>query len=178
MYKIIGADGKEYGPIAAEQLRQWIIEGRANGQTKVLAEGATEWKALREIPELATMLPGGPSTQPSPAPGPISLPQAPATISYAPVSGQSTTNPLAVTGMVLGIVSMVFSCCCYGLPWNLGGIICSSIALSQLKNNPNQQGRGMAIAGLILSIVATILAVVLAILVGTTQILQQLQKNL
>ena len=28
MYKIIGQDGKEYGPITAEQLRQWISENR------------------------------------------------------------------------------------------------------------------------------------------------------
>jgi len=27
MYKIIGADGREYGPITADQLRQWIREG-------------------------------------------------------------------------------------------------------------------------------------------------------
>ena len=27
MYKIIGADGKEYGPISLEVLRQWIAEG-------------------------------------------------------------------------------------------------------------------------------------------------------
>ena len=41
MYKIIGADGKEYGPITSEQLRQWMAEGRANLQTRVLPEGAT-----------------------------------------------------------------------------------------------------------------------------------------
>jgi len=29
VYKIIGADGKEYGPITAEQLRRWIAEGLA-----------------------------------------------------------------------------------------------------------------------------------------------------
>ena len=51
MYKIIGADAKEYGPISAEQLRQWIAEGRANAQTKILPEGATEWKPLSEFPE-------------------------------------------------------------------------------------------------------------------------------
>ena len=28
MYKIIGGDQKEYGPIGAEQIRQWIAEGR------------------------------------------------------------------------------------------------------------------------------------------------------
>ena len=35
MYKIIGADGNEYGPITTEQLRQWLAEGRVNAQTKV-----------------------------------------------------------------------------------------------------------------------------------------------
>ena len=56
MYKIIGADGKEYGPVTAEQLRQWIREGRASAQTKVQAEGATEWKTLNQFSEFADML--------------------------------------------------------------------------------------------------------------------------
>ncbi len=68
MYKIIGADGKEYGPITADQLKQWIAEGRANQQTKVLPEGATEWKSLAEIPELAAALPLTPTTAPGPVP--------------------------------------------------------------------------------------------------------------
>jgi hypothetical protein len=167
MYKIIGADGKEYGPIAAEQLRQWIIEGRANAQTRVLAEGATEWKALGEIPELAAMI-APPSFSAMPAPGPISI---------QPVAGPTGTNPLAVTGMVLGIVSVMFSCCCWGVPWNIAGIICSAIALSQIKSNPNQQGREMAIAGLILSILGIALAVVLGVLLSTGEILHRLQRN-
>lgn len=54
MYKIIGADGKEYGPISAEQLRQWVKEGRADAQTKVLAEGATDWRPLSSFPEVAS----------------------------------------------------------------------------------------------------------------------------
>jgi len=54
MFKIIGADGREYGPVSGEQLRQWIAEGRANAQTRVQAEGATEWKSLAETPEFAT----------------------------------------------------------------------------------------------------------------------------
>ena len=60
MYKIIGADGKEYGPITADQLRQWIAEGRANANTKVLAEGTTEWKALAEMPQFWAAAGGAP----------------------------------------------------------------------------------------------------------------------
>lgn len=56
MYKIIGVDGQIYGPVTAEQMRQWITEGRANTNTKVQPEGATEWKTLAEYPEFAPFL--------------------------------------------------------------------------------------------------------------------------
>lgn len=57
MYKIIGADQKEYGPISADQIRQWIAEGRANAQTMVQGEGQADWRPLSSYPELATYLP-------------------------------------------------------------------------------------------------------------------------
>jgi hypothetical protein len=56
MYKIIGADGHEYGPVTTEQLRQWIREGRASAQTKIQAEGTTEWKTLDRFSEFADLL--------------------------------------------------------------------------------------------------------------------------
>ena len=59
-YKIIGADQKEYGPVTADLLKQWIAQGRVNAQTQVLTESATEWKTLGEIPELAAALPPAP----------------------------------------------------------------------------------------------------------------------
>jgi hypothetical protein len=53
MYKIIGADGREYGPVSADQLRQWIAEGRVNSQTRIQSEGGADWKALSQFPEFA-----------------------------------------------------------------------------------------------------------------------------
>jgi MFS family permease len=53
MYKIIGADGREYGPVSAAQLRQWIVEGRANSQTRVQQENSAEWILLGSLPEFA-----------------------------------------------------------------------------------------------------------------------------
>jgi hypothetical protein len=55
MYKIIGADGKEYGPISGEVLRQWIQQGRANAQTRALAPGASEWRPLCELSEFSDL---------------------------------------------------------------------------------------------------------------------------
>ena len=56
MYKIIGADKKEYGPVTADQMHRWISEGRANAQTLVQAEGTTEWKPLGQVAEFADSL--------------------------------------------------------------------------------------------------------------------------
>jgi len=67
MYKIIGADGREYGPVSTEQLQQWIREGRANAQTKAQAEGSAEWKPISAFPEFAGM---ATASSPSLAPAP------------------------------------------------------------------------------------------------------------
>jgi hypothetical protein len=72
MYQIIGADQKEYGPSSADEIREWIAEGRANGQTLVQAEGSPEWKPLVSFPEFAGALGG--------APAPTAVPASP----YAP----------------------------------------------------------------------------------------------
>jgi uncharacterized RDD family membrane protein YckC len=52
MYTIIGGDGKEYGPVPADQVRAWIFAGRANLDTQVKALGTQEWKRVRDVPEL------------------------------------------------------------------------------------------------------------------------------
>ncbi len=69
MYKIIGADGREYGPVSAEQLRQWIREGRTNAQTKAQAEGSAEWKPISAFPEFADLMTAPPVPEPVPAGG-------------------------------------------------------------------------------------------------------------
>jgi hypothetical protein len=59
MYKIVGGDQKEYGPVSMEQLRQWATEGRVNAQTLVQGEGTTEWKPLGSLPEFVELLGAG-----------------------------------------------------------------------------------------------------------------------
>lgn len=65
MYKIIGADGNEYGPVNDEQIRQWIAEGRANEQTRVRVEDAPDWQTLADRPEFAGALGAKPLPPPS-----------------------------------------------------------------------------------------------------------------
>jgi hypothetical protein len=143
MYKIVGADGKIYGPASGEQLRRWLAEGRANAQTQTLAEGATEWKSLGALPEFVASFPA--------TPPPVIGPARPA----YPVFGQMPrTNPFATTGMICGILSLAL-CCCYGFPFNVLGIVFSLIGLAQISRRPEiYEGYGLAMAGLILSILS------------------------
>ena len=60
MYRIIGADGREYGPVSADQLRQWIAEGRVNQQTRVRAEDSPDWKHIGELPDFSAPPPVNP----------------------------------------------------------------------------------------------------------------------
>ena len=53
MFTIIGADGKEYGPVSADQIRQWIAENRLNREMKVRRDGETEWQRIGDLPEFA-----------------------------------------------------------------------------------------------------------------------------
>jgi uncharacterized RDD family membrane protein YckC len=61
MFSIIGADGKEYGPVTAEKIREWIAAGRANAQTQVRRDGEAAWSTLGSLPEFS------PAATPPPA---------------------------------------------------------------------------------------------------------------
>src|SRR5262245_53341967 len=127
MYKIIGADQKEYGPVSGDELRQWIRDGRVNAQTRVEVDG--QWKTIGEIPELAPLLA---QRRPALAPAPAARP--------APSSGGTG---LAITSLVLGILSL-FTCGITGLI----GLILGIVAMTQSKKN-NGAGWGLALAGTI-----------------------------
>ena len=100
MYKIIGADGREYGPITADQLRQWIAEGRANAQTRVLPEGAAEWQPLSAFPEFFAAAAG--------AAPPTSLMPAPAASGLALVNGPAVgLMVVAILGFLLQVTSLI-----------------------------------------------------------------------
>ena len=136
IYKIIGEDGKEYGPVSGVQLRQWIAEGRVESRTPVFVDGAKDWNFVGLLPEFAGLFSGN----------------APSTI--VPPVHPRRTNSLATAGLVCGILAWV---CCCGFPFNLLGLVFSLIALSQINRHPEfNEGRGVAITGLILSAISLV----------------------
>lgn len=135
MYKVIGADGKEYGPITAKQLGQWIAQGRANATTRVRLETATDWQALGAIPEFAEAL-AQPPTLPT-------LPTAP--------PEPAKTSGMAVASLILGFLGFC------GLT-ALVGLVLGIIAMVRIsKSEGRLKGQGLAIAGVIISAVFLVL---------------------
>lgn len=79
-YTVQGADGKQYGPVTAEQLRGWAREGRVTGESQILRSNAAAWVAAATLPELGLEVP---AATPVPAPIHVAMPI------HAPVSAQS-----------------------------------------------------------------------------------------
>jgi len=142
MYKIVGGDRQEYGPVPLEAVRQWIAQGRANGQTLASFESGP-WKPLASFPELANDLQAI-------APPPLRQFQG------VPPAGQRT-NGLAIAGLSFGLLGLL----CCGPFGGILAIIFSTIAAVQMSRSPNLYstpkvvpwlGIGLGIFDLLLSI--------------------------
>lgn len=155
MYKILGADQTEYGQIGADVVRKWILQGRVTGQTSAQAEGSAEWKPLSQFAEFAPAFAAkgaAPSLQPPVAPG--ALP---------PALGSKPEKGLAITSMVLGIMSFVGCSILTGIP----AIITGHIALNRTRKSPQQfGGGGLAVSGLALGYASLVFLPIIAILAG------------
>src|ERR1039458_6628258 len=129
MYRVLGPDSKEYGPVNGEVLRQWITEGRANAQTRVKPEGAGDWQTLASVPEFEALfaLPAG------------------AVLPLFAAPAETKTSGLAITSLVLGILGIC------GIT-ALVGLIMGIVALVKINRSGGRlSGQGLAIAGICVS---------------------------
>ena len=128
--------------MAADQLRQWITQGRANAATRVRAEPGGEWTTLGQLPEFAAAL-----QQPPPLSAASVAPGAPGT--PPPTSG------LAIASLVLGILGL-----CIPVVSSLTGLILGIVALRKIDASRGRiGGKGVAIGGMATS-AATMLLVI------------------
>lgn len=159
----VGRNGQQTGPFNVEQLKEMAANGQLNGTDLVWREGMAEWQPASSI---AGIFPGSSSAAEAPSGNPAPLVQATVLppLSGAPVGPRP--NGMALTGMILGIVSVTVGlCCCYGFPFNIAGIVFSVIGMNQIKADPvNQTGRQMALAGLWCSIASVVFGILMMVL--------------
>jgi hypothetical protein len=156
MYKILGTDQKEYGPASADQIRQWIADGRATPQMQAKIEGTGDWKSLSEFPEFAAALA---TKYAAPVPRPSVAPGSPPPM---PVNSPAASG-LAKTSLVLGVLSFLGCFILTGIP----AIITGHIAHNRSRKEPQRfGGGGLAVAGLVLGYLSVALIPVIAVLAG------------
>ena len=169
MYKIIGSDHAQYGPVAADQVRQWIAEGRLDASSLLQPEGAGDWKPLSAFPEFAALV------------APVPSAATPPTIGVVPadVPAHPTTNKMAMAGSVMGVLSVLIGwACCLAFVLSPLGIIFSVIGITQIKRKPTEQtGKGLAVAGIILSVVGIIISVLLFVLFWFGMVAKAFQQS-
>lgn len=161
MYTIVGGDGQKYGPVSVDELRRWIVEGRANGQSQVQAEGG-EWKALSTYPEFSDLLQGSavpPPTVSAAAPEPW-------------VSGAPRTNSMAIASLVLSILGLL----CCGPIFSTIGLILGIVAIGQINKNPTLEGgKGLAIAAIAIAAVGYLMFAIFILSGAWQELLRSIQ---
>ena len=140
MYKILGSDQKEYGPVTPDQLRQWIVERRLHAQSLVRLDGAEHWQPVSQIPEFTATLAG------ASAPPPMAMnPAAP-----APDSGVSTIipykNPKALIAYYLGVFSLIPF---IGMFLGITAFILGLQGLKFARTHPGAKGKAHAWIGIL-----------------------------
>lgn len=109
-YKIIGGDGRQYGPASEKDMRQWLAEGRLSAQSLVQPEGTLEWKALGSLPEFGAA--PAADVPPVVAPPPPSTPltdqilDRPVELRFGECLAAGFRFPAAHPGFVLGAVTL------------------------------------------------------------------------
>jgi len=111
MFKMIGGDGREYGPVTADQLREWVLDHRADARTMVRGENTADWVPLGSLPEFAAALDDSARLHGLVVPTPTVEGEPAAAAPALPAPDQ------AVTGRVAAGELQVFDC--LGRAWQL-----------------------------------------------------------
>lgn len=92
MFTIIGVDGKEYGPVSADQIRQWLAQNRLTLAMQIRRDGETAWQRLGDLPEFAPRAAIAPPLPPPLDPATPAVTAAP-TDAPAPLDPSASTTP-------------------------------------------------------------------------------------
>jgi hypothetical protein len=136
-------DGRTYGPVALDEFKQWLREGRVPDDAVLIDADTGAERAVRDLPELAPPAGAVPPPPPPMAGTPYAQPEPPS------VTTVWTTNNPANLAMILGLISL-FTC-------GLVGPFAIYYGMTGLREAEHTGvGKVAAIIGLVTGIVATL----------------------
>lgn len=141
--------GQQRGPVELPELQRLLSTGQVSGHDLVWTEGMPQWQPAAQVP--AVMPPGAAGPMPS-VPHPV-MPLVP--YGEAP----SKHAGLALTSMILSLVSIAFG----GLFLAIPGAICGHIALKGMNQTGDFRNRGFAVAGFWVGLIWSLIQILLII---------------
>jgi Domain of unknown function (DUF4190)/GYF domain 2 len=164
----IARDGKQLGPFSLEEINRQVAAGTLSLTDNAWYEGAAGWAPLSTVPGVTSATTSSSANVPPPATSPSVTTVPPATsgpVVPTTVVVPAPTEPLAVWSLVLSLVALL-GFCCVGPLFGIAGVICGHLGLSKINANPNLQGRGLALAGLIIGYLAIVSGVLYLVFFG------------
>jgi hypothetical protein len=132
-------DDRQMGPVGADRLVEMLARGELPADALVWRQGMAEWQAARSVPELA---PAVARHDPPAYQAPVAAAAAAVPVHYrSMVEARQSYQGFAIAGFVLSLF----------MPFL--GLIFSWVALGGMKRTGNDEGRGLAVAGMVVSLV-------------------------
>src|SRR2546423_2334943 len=172
----VARDGKQMGPFSLEEINRQVAAGTLSLSDQAWYEGAAGWAALSTVPGVSAAAPASASPV-SPAvtsAAPTATPVAP----VAPVAivPQRKTEQLAVLSLIFSGLGLFGFCCGFFMTAAIAGIVCGHIALSRIKANPELEGHGLALTGVIIGYLAVAGWLIWALFFGGLAVLQGISE--
>jgi hypothetical protein len=176
----LARNGQAIGVFSLDEVNRQLAAGTLTGTDLAWYEGAAGWAALSTVPGVnvgvttasASAIPT-PTVAPAITPAPFA--QAPVGPAHYPVTPVAPTEPLAIWSFVLSLVGAL-GFCCGPIPL-LAGVICGHLALPKFRARPDLQGRGLAIAGLVIGYIAIAGWLIWVVFLGGTAVLQSIIES-
>ena len=164
----VARDGKELGVFSLEEINRQLAAGSLRLTDQAWYEGAAGWAALSTVPGVIA----------APASAVPQISSTPVAASPAVVIPPRKSEPLAVLSLIFSILGLCGFCCGFFVSAAIAGIVCGHIALSRIKANPELEGHGLAMAGLIIGYVAVAGWLTWILLFGGLAVLQGISESM
>ena len=164
----VARDGKELGVFSLEEINRQLASGTLRLTDLAWHEGAAGWAALATVPGVTS----------APASSAASVSPTAIAVTPAVVVPQRKSEQLAVLSLIFSILGVFGFCCGFFLMAGIAGIVCGHIALSRIKANPELEGHGLAMAGLVIGYVGVAGWLVWIILFGGLAVLQGISESM
>jgi hypothetical protein len=166
----VARDGKQIGIYSLEEINRQLSAGTLNLSDQAWYEGAAGWAALSTVPGVSAPASG---TLPVSSLSPTAVP-----IAVTAVVPARKTEQLAVLSLIFSGLGLFGFCCGLFLAAAVAGIVCGHIALSRIKANPELEGHGLAMAGLVIGYLAVAGWLIWIVLFGGLAVLQGITEGM